>query len=97
MKHTPNPDPDLGAVPGGRLLAGLSLAALAVLVAHLLTVPGVLATLAVLAAIAALPVLLMAGAVRARPLLPRAVEWARRKEIPEPGIVPERPSPEEAD
>ncbi|MFB6354058.1 MAG: hypothetical protein ABEJ92_08230 [Halobacteriales archaeon] len=63
--HSPRtPTPGLDAHPVGRLLAGVSLAALALTVGHLLAVPGLLATLAAFAAVLALPVIATAAAVR---------------------------------
>lgn len=64
MHPSRTPTPVLGAHPLGRLLAGVSLAALALVVGHLLTAPGLLATLAAYVAVLALPVLATAAAVR---------------------------------
>lgn len=64
MRSPRTPTSGLGAHPLGRLLAGLSLAALVLVVGHLLAAPGLLATLAAFAAVLALPVIATAAVVR---------------------------------
>lgn len=96
MQSTPAPDPDLSAVPGRRLLAGLSLVALAVTFSHLLAVPGLLATLAGFAVVLSLPILASFIVVRVGTAL---LETERSQTIPRPAPEPDtrRVDPQRAD
>lgn len=77
MHTTPDPTPDLAAVPGAKLMSGASLALLALLTGQLLTLPGVLGTVAGFALVFGLPALMVVAAVHAGRILCETLDGRR--------------------
>ncbi|MFB6296656.1 MAG: hypothetical protein ABEH66_07455 [Halobacteriales archaeon] len=74
----PNPSPDLSALPGARIVAGVSLLALAALALQVLAAPALAGLLLAVLGIAAAVVVLPLGVVA----LGRALTAPRREECP---------------